>query len=58
MVGKFYQIPTFFVNNFSKREWVSKQSVFQQGDTKGVPFHTSSSGIGRPHNPKMIFVGK
>ena len=58
MVGKLYQIPTFFVNYFSKREWVSKKSVFQQGCTKGVPFHTSSSEIGRPRNQKNNFCGK
>ena len=58
MVGKFCKMHTFFANNFSKRDPVSKKLVFQQGCTKGVAFHTSSSGIERPRNAKIIFVGR
>ena len=57
-MGNFYQIHTFFVTDFWKRECVCKKSLFQQGCTKGMPLHTSSSRIGRPRNPKIIFVGK
>ena len=46
-VGEFYQISSLFVNDFSKREWVSKKSVFRQGCTrKGCLFTLPHLALG------------
>ena len=57
MVGKCYQIPTFFVNDFSKREWISKMSVSTMLYRRGASSHFFIRDWEASHS-KNHFCGK